>query len=383
MPAADLPSPQDLSGDEVHETIDPNATGVVELSPVTAWQNTREEIEKRIAESDGEQRLIAVAELAKAIGETGGDLDQAQRLVNEVLAESNQKQWLHAKVEALSAQALMPWYLSGGDRLEHQSSMTNAIELYSHLGMDVHTAEMIIYRAFSDYMIEGGARRVAAEIWAARQLVVEPTDAEPRRHFCLGFASFVLGKIVWDCERDEDLAKRYWALAILHLRCSDMRHRISWVHNSLGLMAMEKKDFASAINHHLREALVLRHNEIYRRSEANARASQTTEVRAINHQQSVQRRVCGRDCPNRRRVVVGGDCQSRTAARNGGGYPGDSHTSQYEPVGSLSRVGYGRAITETPAGGNASSETNVRGSPRGSGPALQPDGRTAQAAEQG
>ena len=83
MPEGHLPTPGNLTGEEVELILDPSASGVPELSPVLTMRRRIEASEKRVKELEGEEGLVAKSMLACSLAHF--DTPRAIMLVEEVL----------------------------------------------------------------------------------------------------------------------------------------------------------------------------------------------------------------------------------------------------------------------------------------------------------
>ena len=263
MPGDKLPSPEDLAPDEIETILDPHVSGVPELSPINRLPRMIARWEERASSEQGEEGLVAKAELARCLAQT--DPIRAKSLAEEVLTIAADNDWIRAQAEAYRAYAHMPWFFVGLDFSEHQNHTSSAVELFDYLQMDIRKAEVMLLHALGEYGHDGGARRAAAEIWEARQLAAETSEDEPLRQGILGMAAWMFAKVAWQSERAEDLARGYWAVAILHFRRSSFSRAVGLIHEDIAGLFVDKHNFGAAKPHLTRSMQVFHRNTMWNR----------------------------------------------------------------------------------------------------------------------
>ncbi|MBT3273995.1 MAG: hypothetical protein HN368_12635 [Spirochaetales bacterium] len=261
MTGDELPAPEDLSQEEISAIIDPAATGVPELSPINTLYREKQAWEAKIETLEGEDKYIAMGEMARCLGHL--DPLKAYSLAKQVLAKAAENNWMRARAEAYRASGLTLWFLLGVSLAERQTNLSNAIELFSFLELKVRKAEVMLHHALFESLVEGGFKRVTAKVWEARQLLLEPSDDESLRHAALGIASHICAIIAWQSERDFELARGYWAIAVLHFRKSSSPFLVGLVHRAMGLVLIDQMKFSTAKPHQIRASQIYHHNEMW------------------------------------------------------------------------------------------------------------------------
>jgi len=263
MPGDKLPHPEDLSDQEVDSIVDPNASGVPELSPLNTTRRRIELCEDRIATSEGEEKCIASAELARYLAAI--DSRNAFEIVEEVLETAGTNGWIRARAEGLRAAAGLPWFILGMSQDDLLARQLEAIELFSHLQLNVRKAEVVLFHALRQFSVDGGGRQATAGVWEALRLADEPEtgDEEALRQFVFAFSAHMFQRIAWECERSAGLARRYAAIAILHARLSDSPGSLGVVQDELGHIESEGGDPSRAMPHYQRAARIFRHHEAW------------------------------------------------------------------------------------------------------------------------
>jgi adenylate cyclase len=263
MPEGHLPTPGNLTGEEVELILDPSASGVPELSPVLTMRRRIEASEKRVKELEGEERLVAKSMLACSLAHF--DTPRAIMLVEEVLDAAKANDSVLAQAAGFRAKARLPWYIVGITLDEHRNDVLTAMELFSHLHLDLYKADMMLQRARASFGLAEGAKRAVEDIWEARSYAVLPRsgDDEYLRHRVLGFAAFVLSMIASQIERSAVLARQYAAIAILHIRLTEELNLVGAVHSEIAAQLGDQSDYSGALGHHLRSARIFRHHEAW------------------------------------------------------------------------------------------------------------------------
>jgi adenylate cyclase len=263
MPEESLPEPGNMTVEEVDLILDPSAIGVPELSPMLTTRRRIEVLEKRVMELDGEKRLVAMSELACSLAQF--DVSRAGNLVNEVLDAAKADDLVLAQAAGYRAKAKLPWYFVGISLDEHQSDMLTAMELYSHLHLDLYKAEMMLLQAHGSFALAQGAKRAVEDIWEARSYATLPRsgDDEYLRHRVLGHAAGIFSMIASQIERSAVLARQYSAVAILHLRLTEEPVLVGVVQSEVASQLGDQADYSGALQHFLRSARIFRHHEAW------------------------------------------------------------------------------------------------------------------------
>lgn len=261
MPAEALPSPEDLTQEEIDSILNPLTTGVAELSPFSSLPHMITELEQRLPTLKGEEALVAEAEYATLLSDV--EPFRAKDIAEKVLSEAAESKMIWAEAEGNRAFASLPWYVMNIKAADCERAASTAIELFNAVGMKYRQAEMMLGYAFGQFHHHGGALRASEEVWAARQLAIEPGDDEGVRHCVLSKAASMLAMIAWQGERLENLAKGYLAISLLHARISARPSDASWINAQIAGLHTDKENYAASLPFFTRAEQIALRNEMW------------------------------------------------------------------------------------------------------------------------
>lgn len=251
-------SPEDLKAEEVDAVLDPDTTGVAELSPATALPCLVRRLETLAENAKGEKWLLRQAALALAVANM--DPKRGYMLIREVIEKAQVDGSLLGEAEGLRAIGAIPYFFTGESSEEITAALTRGIELFAYLGMDLHRARLMVDISRSEYRSMQSPERSVKTLWQARAFALQSQNDSSLRHECLGDIAGLLGQMSWESERDVDLARRYAAISILHHRRTKSPFAVAGQHLQMGIMESQRGELATSRRHAQRAAIIHEHH---------------------------------------------------------------------------------------------------------------------------